>query len=235
MTSSIEDQFAIQLRRIEAVHRGFLSQHLFVVGCLLRGGKAGVRAVATERDEDVEIQYDDRHRYIQVKMRAEGVAPDDIREALDRFRALRDLHAAGKRPGQPDFVLVASAELSDSARELASASGVDVIVRTPVSQLNDTLLPPAWPSLPDAISWCQQAAATVPFTRLTPETLVWKLASEVAWASSGTRPQGHWFDVGELPGLFEQFALHYSDYLRRQKSTGLKSTNLDSKAIEQFG
>jgi hypothetical protein len=57
------------------------------------------------------------------------------------------------------------------------------------------------------INWCQQAAATVPFTRLAPETLVWKLASEVAWASSGTRPQGHWFHIAELRDLFEQFAL----------------------------
>jgi hypothetical protein len=207
VSQAIEDQLAIQLRRIEAVHRGFLYQHLFAVGCLLRGGAAGVRSVAAERDEDVELQYDDRHRYVQVKTRAQVIAPDDIKGALERFRDLRGLHAAGARLGQPEFALVANVELSQSAAALISSAGVDVIVRTPAIQLNDALLPPAWPSLGDVINWCQQAAATVPFTRLAPETLVWKLASEVAWASSGTRPQGHWFHIAELRDLFEQFAL----------------------------
>lgn len=44
-----------QLIRIEAVHRGFLYQHLYGAACLLLAGAAGVERVVVERDEDVEV------------------------------------------------------------------------------------------------------------------------------------------------------------------------------------
>ncbi|WP_128930903.1 hypothetical protein [Bradyrhizobium zhanjiangense] len=43
-----------QLVRIEAVHRGFLYQHLYLANCLLRAGSAGVDKIVVEGDEDVE-------------------------------------------------------------------------------------------------------------------------------------------------------------------------------------
>ena len=44
-----------QLVRIEAVHRGFLYQHLYAFGCLLLAQKASVEAVTVELDEDIEL------------------------------------------------------------------------------------------------------------------------------------------------------------------------------------
>jgi hypothetical protein len=44
-----------QLERIEAVHRGFLFQHLYAAACLLMAAKAGATGIIVERDEDVEI------------------------------------------------------------------------------------------------------------------------------------------------------------------------------------
>jgi hypothetical protein len=45
----------IQLKRIEAVHRGLLYQHLYAVGCLLLASGADASSVIVEADEDIEI------------------------------------------------------------------------------------------------------------------------------------------------------------------------------------
>lgn len=55
-----------QTTRIEAVHRGFLYQHLYAVGCLLLAEKHDISAISVERDEDIELQHVGR-TYIQVK------------------------------------------------------------------------------------------------------------------------------------------------------------------------
>ena len=47
-----------QLIRIEAVHRGFLYQHLYTVGCLLLAQAAAVDVVMVELDEDIELVTD---------------------------------------------------------------------------------------------------------------------------------------------------------------------------------
>ncbi|WP_405639903.1 hypothetical protein [Streptomyces uncialis] len=43
-----------QLTRITSLHRGFLYQHLYAVGCLLSLKRGGVDRLLVERDEDVE-------------------------------------------------------------------------------------------------------------------------------------------------------------------------------------
>src|SRR5258708_297539 len=60
-----------QLKRIEAVHRGFLYQHLYVAGCILLATGSGASAVIVEADEDIEIVLPDRRLYVQVKTRSE--------------------------------------------------------------------------------------------------------------------------------------------------------------------
>lgn len=45
----------VQLKRIESVHRGFLYQHLYTVGCLLLAQEAGVKSIMVELDEDIEL------------------------------------------------------------------------------------------------------------------------------------------------------------------------------------
>src|SRR5690606_2227472 len=97
--------------RIEAVHRGFLYQHLYAVACLLNSGQTGAIAVTVERDEDIELVTPAGRTYIQVKTRAQAIMPVDIKSALDRFDALRQEHAQGRRPGKATFVVVVNRAL----------------------------------------------------------------------------------------------------------------------------
>lgn len=53
-----------QLVRIEAVHRGFLFQHLYTVQCLLSAASLSVQRVEVENDEDVEVQFEGRRIYV---------------------------------------------------------------------------------------------------------------------------------------------------------------------------
>lgn len=60
---------ARQLARIEAVHRGFLYQHLYAAACLFRAARSGVTQIVVENDEDVEVVLPDRRIYAQIKTR----------------------------------------------------------------------------------------------------------------------------------------------------------------------
>src|SRR6516225_10071800 len=97
-----------QLRRIEAVHRGFLYQHLYAAGCLMLAPGAAASAVIVEADEDIEIALPNRRLYVQVKTRSEPLAQGDIGDAIERFAQLRQEHAAGKRLGAAAFAVVAN-------------------------------------------------------------------------------------------------------------------------------
>lgn len=77
-----------QLVRIEAVHRGFLYQHLYAVGCLLLAQKASVEAVTVELDEDIELNSGQERIYVQVKTRLKPIILSDVSGALARFRLL---------------------------------------------------------------------------------------------------------------------------------------------------
>ena len=76
------------LKRIEAIHRGFLYQHLFAVSCLLLQPPELI-AVAIERDEDVELIFPDRRVYVQVKTRAAVINRDDLEGTLNRVDLIR--------------------------------------------------------------------------------------------------------------------------------------------------
>ena len=67
-----------QLRRIEAVHRGFFYQHLYAAGCLMMAAGVAALAVIVEADEDIEIVLADRRLYVQVKTRSEPLTQSDI-------------------------------------------------------------------------------------------------------------------------------------------------------------
>lgn len=67
-----------QLIRIEAVHRGYLYQHLYAAACLLSARRAGVTSIVVERDEDVEIVLASKRLYVQVKTRSEPLTFSDI-------------------------------------------------------------------------------------------------------------------------------------------------------------
>ena len=83
---------AEQLVRIEAVHRGFLYQHLCAVGAILLAPDAGVREIVVEGEEDVQLVADELDVYVQVKTRNRPITPGDLRATLERFDQIRASH-----------------------------------------------------------------------------------------------------------------------------------------------
>ncbi len=204
-----------QLIRIEAVHRGFLYQHLYGAMCLLLAGAAGVQQVIVEGDEDVEIVLPDRRIYIQIKTRVGKLAAGDISGALERFSEIRAKHAKGDRPGAASFVIASNAALNGPLeKQLASADWPkDVELHWPDGpEAKEACLlhPPR--DLSDAVAKCSELAGQLPFALLRPETLTWKLASQVMLASAGSPPRtDHSFSSAELPELFEQLIVQMQE------------------------
>lgn len=203
--------------RIEAVHRGFLYQHLYAAACLLNAGQSGAISVAVERDEDIEQVTPEGRTYIQVKTRAQAIMPADIKSALERFDALRQEHAQGRRPGQATFVVVVNRTLgptlADQVRTGQLAGDIEII--WPGRLCTGTLgqLPPAWSGIDEAVSWCVNRAATVPLAMLAPDSLVWKLAGRVQAAAAGEAPHAdHTFVILDLPSLFDQIVIQLQDF-----------------------
>lgn len=216
-----------QLVRIEATHRGYLYQHLYMVACLLLAQASGVREVLVEHDEDIELLSDESHTYIQVKTRNAPLQMNDIRGALERFAGIREAHAAprerpdppgdgdatspvAKRGGCATLIIVSSVAPGRGLREEISAPSWPEDVRV-VWPGSDSPLPsgvaPAWPSVEAAVSWCTDRAATIPYSRVEPKTLVLKLAALAQAAAMGGvagSAESHRFRVEDLSQLFEQ-------------------------------
>jgi hypothetical protein len=198
----------VQLAQIEATHSGFLYQHLFAVGQLLVGN-SNIDALLVETDEDVEVYSATEHVYAQVKNLADTLQPSDVDLILKRFDLLRAEHRAGRRPGDGAFAIVSRSEPSPSLSALMASQDwpVDVVVATP-NNGRSILGVPAWASIPAAIGWAIDVATKVPFSRLVPETLVWKLAAHVQVVATGKLYGGsHEIPFSDLPELREQLDL----------------------------
>ncbi|AUG76280.1 hypothetical protein CFP65_1381 [Kitasatospora sp. MMS16-BH015] len=195
----------LQLNRIEAVHRGFLYQHLYAVACLLAMVDTGARVLACERDEDIEVAWPERRGYLQIKTRAHPLQWADVRTAVEGFAAVRAEHAAGRRAGEPFLVLVANVEPGRKLAAMAKRPDwpQDVAIHWPGGPRPVLGLPPAWVDLAEALRWCTARAASVPFGSLAPQTLVAKLAAHIQHLAAGAGE--HQITVDELPDLFEQF------------------------------
>ncbi|HEX3664967.1 MAG TPA: dsDNA nuclease domain-containing protein [Rhizomicrobium sp.] len=113
----------VQLRRIEAVHRGFLYQHLYAVACLLRLNLIGATFLIVESDEDIELQFSDKRIYVQVKTRAQQLDEADISDALSKFEKLRKEHNTGARSGSASFIIVSNVAPGPKLRERTRATG----------------------------------------------------------------------------------------------------------------
>lgn len=203
--------------RIEAVHRGFLYQHLYAAACLLTSDKIGAYSVMVERDEDIEIITATERIYIQVKTRGQAIMPADVRSALERFDALRQEHLQGKRSGRATFVLVVNRTLGPTlaAQVAAGNLGDDVEILWPgrVGSGDLERLPPAWVDIDEAVAWCLDRAAQVPLAMLAPDSLVWKLAGRAQAAAAGEAPHAnHTFVVAELPSLLDQILVQLQDF-----------------------
>lgn len=208
----------VQMRRIEAVHRGFLYQHLFAVGCLLKLRDAGAHSLSVERDEDVEIAMPDRSLYYQIKTRAAVLNRGDVTGALRRFGEIRDAHNSGTREGIGEFRIIAN--VPPSAVLLSDLESddwpADVQIRWSGGPRGheDDPLPPPWSDLPEAVAWCSEAARDIPFAAVAPGTLVWKLAALVLLAATGDdseRP-AHTFHATDLPSIFEQIVEQLQEF-----------------------
>jgi hypothetical protein len=205
-----------QLARIEAVHRGFLYQHLYAVACLFRAAHAAVTHILVENDEDVELVLPDKRIYVQIKTRSSHLIFSDIEGALSRFDAIRAEHAEGRRSGTAEFSVVSSSvpgpDLLDRLR--SEAWPPDVVVLWPGNKpATDQTLPAPWSSVSDGFTACCAEASTLPFSILAPETLVWKLAGRIMAAAAGIEPNAnHTFIVQDLPALFEQLVIQLQDF-----------------------
>jgi hypothetical protein len=206
-----------QERQIESVHRGFLFQHLYAVGCLLSAESAGVAAVIVEGDEDVEVVRKDLRDYVQIKTRSEPLVLGDLKSALVRFDQIRVEHSSEKREGSARFFFVSNQPPGPGLAAQLNQSNwpKDVHVLWPGQTLPEGSagLPPAWSDISEATRWCVDKAQLIPFRRLSPETMVWKLAAVVMLAASGGDPfQDHTFTTSHLPSLFEQLVIWLQDF-----------------------
>jgi hypothetical protein len=202
---------ARQLVRIESVHRGFLYQHLYCAACLLSAHSLNIARLVVERDEDLELTGATLRTYVQIKSRAGALTHSDIGSALDRFKLLRREHEAGRRPGSARFVIAANRGPAPSLAKLyeGQAWPSDVEMCWPG---RSEVLPQPQAEITSAIAQCVALAGALPFGSLAPETLVWKLAGQIAAAAAGESPRAdHSFSATELPALFEQFVFELQD------------------------
>ena len=189
------------------MHRGFLYQHLYAVGCLINLMSVQDGLVAVERNEDIEIIADTGISFVQVKTRDRPIRHSDIETTLKRFSDLR-VRYNGSSATALRFAIVSNAEPSSNLKKrLVSVNWPDdVVFASPGHHANvHDLAPPPWSSVEDALHWCVAAASQLAFQSLSPETLVWKLAARVQFAASGedTDRHNHQFRRDELLGLFE--------------------------------
>ncbi len=207
---------AAQLKRIEAVHRGFLYQHLYAVGCLLLAQKASVDSVMVELDEDIELNSEVEKIYVQVKTRSKPFIISDLSGVLERFEDLRKEHNVGKRKGSASFVIVANHPPGPMLKKYIDESKLpsDVIFHYPKSTSRcHPALPPAWSTLDDAATWCIAEAGKLNFSLLSPESLIWKMAGLVQLAATGTVPnKQHVFHTQDLSQFFEQCIVQLQNF-----------------------
>ncbi len=206
---------ARQLARIEAVHRGFLYQHLYAAACLFRAANSGVTHVVVENDEDVELVFPERRVYAQIKTRGSRLIFSDIESALTRFDQIRAEHVEGRRSGACQFVIVSNTAPGPNLAERAAGAAwpTDITLLHPGSASAAASLPEPWETVSDGIEACRAAAETLPFSILAPETLVWKLAGRIFAAAAGIDPNpSHTFAVEDLPSLFEQLVVQLQDF-----------------------
>lgn len=203
-----------QLLRIEAVHRGYLFQHLYAAQCLLSAGTLSARAVIVESDEDVEVRFAEKHVYVQVKYRQDVLAWSDIATTISRFEELREAHQEGGRGEEASFLIVSNAPPNNSLENRIAAEDwpTDVRIDWPDAPPKGRILPIPPKSLLEAIEITRSMAQSLPFGTLSPDTLVWKIAGIIMLAATGESPQrNHVFKVEELPSLFEQLLMQLQD------------------------
>lgn len=205
---------ADQLRRIESTHRGFFYQHLFAVGCLLVAQRSGVTRVIVERDEDLELDQAPNRIYLQIKTRSTQLQWSDISSTLDNFAHIRNEHSSGARNGSPSFFIVCNVAPSASLQDKYAGTNwpTDVRILSPAIGEQPDFLPPVWPTIRAALTWCREQADAIPFVSVAGDVLVWKLAAIVQCACTGEGDFDHSFLAEDLPTLFSQVILQLQGF-----------------------
>jgi len=199
-----------QLVRIESVHRGFLYQHLYTVGCMFMSVNSDTATIVVEADEDIELISVVRRAYLQIKTRSKPLMPSDIEDILKRFDLLRAEHISGNRKDEHAFVIVANQNLGPTIKKRIINKSIpsDITFQTPEGSFGKkikVILPPAWSNIEEGLSWCAEKANSLPLLTVLPETLVWKLSGLVQLAASGGYMyEDHTFKVKNFSNLFEQ-------------------------------
>ncbi len=206
-----------QMGRIEAVHRGFLYQHLYTVGCLLTALEKGFTSVSVEKDEDIEIECDVFSHYVQVKTRSRAIQPSDLTDVFLRFDELRNEHAEGRRSKVAKFTIITDQLPSQKLLKQIDEGQFppDTAIEWPSgkTRIKASKHPAAWISVEDGIQWCIEKAESLPFKLISAESLVWKLAGIVQLAATGQRKDGgHTFKVDKLASLFEQIIFNLQEF-----------------------
>ena len=162
-----------------------------------------------EHDEDLELLTGQRHIYVQIKTRTGTLLPGELDGFFTRARDLAAAHTNGARRGSAEFWLVTNAEVSSSLASRLAAENIALWSPQTVSR-DEPLFPPPHVDVPASFAWCAKAASQIALTRLSPQTLVWKLAAVVAYRSAAIEG-GHTIVTTELAALFELFAaqLHH--------------------------
>ncbi|WP_343566215.1 hypothetical protein [Sphingobacterium sp.] len=202
---------ALQLIRIEAVHRGFFYQNLYATLCLLsfRGGKGIVLKV--EMDEDIEIVIGNEIYYLQVKTRSKQLQRKDIESTISRFSLIRQEHIAGVRSRKPIFVIISNQEPAPRLKKYIDTLDWDEVVQilTPDSKPH-AFLPIPHRDLESLIQACVDAANSIPFISISASTLVFKLTAIIHHACTGTR--SHIFQPEDILPLLEQIVQQLQDF-----------------------
>jgi len=203
-----------QLGRIEAVHRGFLYQHLYAAACLMKAPGTDVQSIVVESDEDVELVLHGRRVYIQLKTRTGNLAFHEVDQILGRFSRIRFEHQRGDREGDASFVILSNSPPAPKLRTALKSDDwpVDVELCWPDGPVpKDRFLIPPPNDLTAALESASQLAAELPNTLLKPETLTLKLASLVMMRATGLQTD-HAFSVKELPTIFEQLLVQMHQF-----------------------
>lgn len=173
--------------------------------------------IAVECDEDVEISINDEIIFVQVKTRTDSLTGRDIKTALQRFDQLRLQYAERCSDKSVCFAVVSNVSPGPKLATALAGDGWpnDVSIVWPnVEPSFHSVAPPAWRSLDEAVAWCIAAAHDLPLRTLSPETLVWKLAARVQFASTGedNHRSDHRFRREDLPALFEQLVEQLQEF-----------------------
>lgn len=208
---------ANQTKLIEAIHRGFLYQHLYGVGILLLAQSDSVQFLHCERDEDLEVLGRGTWDYVQVKTRSASLAKDDIIGTIEKFKKIEALHASGERAGVARLWIVSNSApngpLSTATESEWWPARATLLWPADHSQRPD-FLPPVWIGTREAFDWCVGIAKNIPHRAISASTLVYKLAAMVLHACTGDDSRLHKFSTSELPTLFEQIRIqlqHFPD------------------------